>query len=415
MVCPRCQAELPEVAHFCHRCGKDERSSDEARRQTFAVKPDEPVASFALISTIMPRGAGERPQTYRLALVGALVLALLAALFGALPAAVVLAAFSIPLVYIVYLYDVNLWDDHPVQVTVLAFALTFAAALGFSALWWHGLGGAGGIRATDLLGMSVSAPTLGGFLLVVLLVPVVGEALRQVGPILLISRPRFDDLLDGVSFGVVSGVAFAAADTLIRHGSLITGGFFREVDPGLWMALIFLEGFVKPLVIGTATGIACAEFAGLGKGYDGFSKRYLRGLGEAVLANALYFGGIYLLSFVNDRTLSVVLSIGWGLLLLGVLMLRMRSILHVALIETALSDAQAQAGLEEREEHHFCHQCEMPLMLRANFCTACGATVRTRHKDHHDPRRTRTGSAAPVDAGAGAGPDAPTTNEGEQR
>lgn len=406
MECPRCHTELPEVAHFCHRCGKDERSTDEARRNTFAVKPDEPVASFALISTIMPRGAGERPQTYRWALVGALVIALLAALFGALPIAVVVAAFAIPLVYIVYLYDVNLWDDHPVQVTVMAFVLTFVTALGFSALWWHGLGGGSGIRTTDLLGMSVSAPTLSGFLLVALLVPLVGELLRQIGPIVLTSRPRYDDLLDGVSFGVVSGVAFAAADTLIRHGSLITGGLFREVDPGLWMALIFLEGFVKPLVLGTATGIAVAEFAGLGKGYDGFSTRYLRGLGEAIGANALYFGGIYLLSFLTDRTLSVVLSIIWGLLILGALMLRMRSILHLALIETALSDAQAQAGLEEREEHHFCHQCEMPLMPRAAFCTACGVAVSTRHKDHHDPRQQKTASPAP---------QVPAGSEGEQR
>ena len=124
MNCPRCHAELPDVAHFCHVCGQDVRSDDLTRRRSFAAKPDEPVASFALVSTIMPRGAGERPQTYRIALTIAMAVALIAAIFGALPIAILVAAFAIPIVYIVYLYDVNLWEDEPIPVTGLAFGLT---------------------------------------------------------------------------------------------------------------------------------------------------------------------------------------------------------------------------------------------------------------------------------------------------
>ena len=126
MQCPRCRAELPEVAHFCHVCGQDQRSADLTRRKSFAAKPDEPVASFALISSIMPRGAGQRPQTYRIALTIALVVALVAAIFGAMPIAVLVAAFAVPVVYIVYIYDVNLWEDEPLLVTGLAFLLTGA-------------------------------------------------------------------------------------------------------------------------------------------------------------------------------------------------------------------------------------------------------------------------------------------------
>ena len=124
MECQRCHAAISETAHFCHRCGNDLRSPDVERRQSFAAKPDEPVASFALVSTIMPRGAGQRPQTYKLALILALTAALLAAIFGAVPIALMIAAFAIPIVYIVYIYDVNLWEDEPVSVTVAAFVLT---------------------------------------------------------------------------------------------------------------------------------------------------------------------------------------------------------------------------------------------------------------------------------------------------
>jgi hypothetical protein len=374
MDCPRCSAQLPEVAHFCHACGQDLRSGDAARRRSFAARPDEPVASFALISSIMPRGSGQRPQTYRIALTIALAVALVAAIFGAMPIAVLVAAFAVPIVYIVYIYDVNLWEDEPIPVTGLAFALTGALALVWTLVWTR-LRGPVGFATPTYEGAVSSAPALGTFLLVAVLVPVVGEAIRQVGPVLLASRPRFDDLMDGLTFGVISGVAYACFDTLVRHWALLTGGV-QNADPGLWVSLIFLEGFVKPLLIGTATGIACAEFSGLGRGYDGFTGRYVRGLATAVLANIAYQAGVYLFSFVGNATLGVLLSIAWGLLILAILILRVRNVLHTGLMEAALERSARDGGVGETGELAFCAQCEMPLLEHAAFCNACGTAVR---------------------------------------
>lgn len=66
------------------------------------------------------------------------------------------------------------------------------------------LAGAG--RAVRRVG-TLPAPTLTGFLIVAVLAPVVGEAIRQLGPVVLASRREFDDLMDGLTFGVISGVA----------------------------------------------------------------------------------------------------------------------------------------------------------------------------------------------------------------
>ena len=110
-------------------------------------------------------------------------------------------------------------------------------------------------------GTTLAAPSVWTFLLLAVLVPVVGEAIREIGPVLLASRPEFDDLMDGLTFGVISGVSFACFDTLIRYWDLLTGGLV-EPDPGLWVSLIFLHGFVKPLLIGTATGIASLSTPG---------------------------------------------------------------------------------------------------------------------------------------------------------
>jgi hypothetical protein len=375
--CPRCRAELPEVVHFCHVCGQDQRSADFTRRRSFAARPDEPVASFALISSIMPRGAGQRPQTYRIALTVALVVALIAAIFGAMPIAVLVAAFAVPVVYIVYIYDVNLWEDEPVLVTGLAFLLTGALTIGFTVLWTY-LRGPVPYGTTTYEGSLSAAPTVGTFLLVAVVVPIVGEAIRQIGPVVLAMRPEFDDLMDGLTFGVISGVSYACFDTLTRHWDLLTGGLQAQ-DPGLWVSLIFLEGFVKPLIIGTASGIAVAEFSGLGRGYDGFTLRYFRGVGEAILANAAYQAGTYLFSFVGDATLGVILSILWGLIILAILILRVRNVLHTGLMEAAL-ERSARAGIGATGDLQFCSQCEMPLLEHAAFCNACGTAVRVQPK-----------------------------------
>jgi hypothetical protein len=377
MDCSRCQSAVPDVAHFCHRCGQDLVPGPERGNRRFALAPNEPVASFALISTIMPREAGRHPQTYRTALTITLVAALLAAVVGAMPIALLIAAFAIPVVYITYLYDVNLWEDAPVAVTGLAFLLTGVLAALFTLGWLSFMpftplvGGVGGAPAP--------MPSLIGFLVAAVAVPAVGELIRQIGPLVLASRPSFDDLMDGLTFGVVSGVAYASFDTLVRHWDLLTGGMVAG-QPAQLGSLVFLEGFVKPLVMGSATGLAVAEFSGLGKGYDGFSGRYFGALLLAVGANVAFSGGVYLLGFVGTPSLSLVLQVLWGLLVLGLLILRLRTVLQAALLEGALEAASRAEDVDQGDDMGFCGRCEMPLLPGAAFCSACGQSTRARAK-----------------------------------
>jgi hypothetical protein len=383
------------VAHFCHVCGTDLVGEDGGRKASFALKPDEAVASFALVSTIMPRGVSGRPNTYRLALEVTLALVALTAILGAIPIAVMIAAFAVPVVYIVYLYDVNLWEDEPVTVTGAAFVLTLALSIGWTLIWVAMSGHSPVIQITA----GVGGPTVLGFLIAGVLAPVVGEIIREAGPIFLASRPKFDDLMDGLTFGVISGVAYATGDTLVKHWALITGGFSSGNDGGSWLALLVLEGFIKPLVIGTATGIACAEFSGLGEGYDGFTNRYFRGFGEAVLASVLYFGGTYLLSYVPNPVVGTVLSILYGLVLLGVLLVRVRTVLHKGLLEAALESQARNAGVGPDGVLAFCSRCEMPLLPVAAFCGNCGTSVlASSHLHSSDPVLVPVGAAAADDS-----------------
>lgn len=379
MSCPRCGGETPEVSRFCQACGLDLQSDDVARRKSFAAKPDEPVASFALISTIMPRGSGRHPQTYRIALVIGLTVALISAIFGALPIAILVAAFTVPIVYVVYLYDVNMWEDEPLLVTAASFVLTGALTVVFTLIWL-------GLRAPIDPAMSfgqaaANHPQAGTFVLVAVVVPIIAMALIQIGPLFLASRTKFDDLMDGLTFGVISGVAYATFDTLVRHFDLLTDGMAAGSDAATWVAMIFLEGLIKPLIIGTAAGIAGAEFSGLGRGYDGFTLRYARGLAEATVAIIAYQAGAYLFSYLPSAQ-GLLLTLVWGLLILGALILRMRNVLHLGLLEAALEQVARTRDGGEHGERDFCATCEMPLPLGSAFCSACGTAVRAK------PRRS---------------------------
>jgi len=397
--CPRCKSDVPEVSHFCHHCGADLRSGDAGRKKAYAAKPDEPVASFRLVSTIMPYGTGQRPSTYRIALGIALAITVAAAALGALPVALMVAAFAVPIVYILYLYDVNLWEDEPVPVVAVAFAATGVLAALFTWLW------------NDKIGISAPGPISQGIqgrdlLILLLLVPVVSELLRQAGPLYLASRPKFDDLMDGLTFGVVSGVAYACFETLVLHWSWISAGFVGpDAGIGTWLSVVVLHGFVKPMVYGSATGLAAAEFSGLGEKYDGFTPRWVAGVLQAVAVNAAFNGGAYLLGFIGGRgsLLGQVLGLVWGLLILGALVVRVRTVLHKGLLEAALESASRGGSKNASGALALCPQCEMPLLAHSDFCSTCGNSVRAAAKTDR----------AVIRQGAAVSAPEPTLGEGQ--
>ena len=42
MDCSRCQSSVPDVAHYCHRCGQDLVPTQERAKRRYALAPNEP-------------------------------------------------------------------------------------------------------------------------------------------------------------------------------------------------------------------------------------------------------------------------------------------------------------------------------------------------------------------------------------
>jgi hypothetical protein len=350
------------------------------RRQSYALQPGEPVASFNLVTSLMPLASGTTPQTYRWALGLGILIPVVAGALGFLAFAFVAAAVVVPAVYVVYLYDVNQWEDQPVPVVVGAIGAAAALAVGFTFLWHAGILG-GNLSPVDYDGNGAGGIRWSSLLVLVVLVPVVSELLKQIGPLVLASRPAFDDMIDGLTFGVAAGAAYAAAETIVVNRGLFSSfGHIDSPDAGFWVSLILSAAVVKPIVYGAATGIAVAGYSGLGAGYDGFKPAYFRGLAEAVAANVVFQAGLFFASRL-EGTKGAVVGLVWGALVAAALVVRLRYLLHFAVLEAALE--ASVTGAEGRDAAHgtaYCGACEMPLLHGASFCVACGTSVRAASK-----------------------------------
>lgn len=377
MNCPTCATDNPEVAAFCYRCGSPLRGSASTRTAAYAVQSSEGVGQFALISTIMPHTNRETADNYRWAMILSALIIVGATAFGLLPVAIAAAAFLVPIAYLVYIYDVNLWEDAPAPVVIGLFLVTGGLSVVVSLVFFtwvfddqfHSF-----VASTSRGGIdTLSLPAL---LLFAVLLPIVAEVVKNVPAALLARLPQFDDMIDGLTFGIAAGTAYAAFETLVVYSPVFTSGNLRTTD-GLasWFVVIVNLMIVKSLIYGTASGIAVAAFSGKGEGYDGFTGYYVKHFAFAAGMNVLYWLGVRLAAYLP---FGQALGLIWGFIILTVLVLRIRVMMQAALLEAAIEDA-AKAGHSKRETfvETFCPECENMLMVGSQFCIACGTSVRS--------------------------------------
>lgn len=394
MECSKCHSENPEVALYCHRCGDNLRGTGGGRKNSYVVQSAEGVRQMAIISTIMPQTNRDEADAFRWALLlgGGLVLVL--TLLGLLPLAVIAGAALVPVVYLVYIYDVNAWEDAPLPVTLALFIGTGLLAVLISLLFFDWVFGDFAVQLlvnrNGLAGVSIPA-----LLIFAVLLPIVAEIAKNAGMVFLASKPQFDDMIDGLTFGIAAGTAYAAFETMIAFLPVITANELRTTD-GLagWLVVIVNLMIVKSLIYGTASGLAGAAFSGKGEGYDGFTPHYFKNFAFAIGANIVYWLGVRILAYLP---FGQALGLLWGVLIAGALILRIRGTLQEALLEAAIEDAaNGRRSKGATTEAAWCPECEMPLLPDSAFCISCGESVRATSNvaRHHIRDAAETGGAA---------------------
>ena len=128
VTCPHCESVVP-AGDFCGHCGAHLPSASTGRHHAFAAVPAEHVAHLSIISTLFPHLPHRRGGAFRWALIagGASVL-VLAALHLFAPATVA-AIFLLPVLYLLYLYEVEVYESEP--WLVIGATMVAGAALGY--------------------------------------------------------------------------------------------------------------------------------------------------------------------------------------------------------------------------------------------------------------------------------------------
>lgn len=349
VMCPHCGSMVP-AGEFCGHCGAHLTRSDATRRHAFAAVPSEPVVHLSIVSTLFPHLPHRRGGAFRWALLAAAVaVSLLAALHLFAPATIA-AVFALPVLYLLYLYEVEVYDSEP--WLLIASTMVVGAILGYAFTAFTG----GAVEGLDISGDKGTHLWFAG-----VVIPIVAQALMLVGPFFLFFYRRgLREPLDGMTFGAASALGFTLAMMLTALWPLLDGPLVGSGSPLDWALRLLNAGVLIMLVNASTTSLVTASV--WLRRYD--LRRAGRGWETGVPATALVAVGAQVILGILSVVISeLVLQVAIRALVAAALLMYLRLVIHKSLLaEGAAHEIGPDAACPE------CHRI-VPTML---FCPACG-------------------------------------------
>jgi RsiW-degrading membrane proteinase PrsW (M82 family) len=317
-----------------------------------------------VVSTLFPHLPHRHAAPFRLALAGGATLVLLLALLGLNAAAIAVACLVVPVLYIVYLYETEVYEDEPALVIGLTFVLGLAAGIPWA--WFTGPY----LTSTVVLNAISSAGPARNFVAGVL-IPLGAQAIMLLGPLALYSR-KYDEAMDGFAFGAACALGFTFAVNLVDLWPQLSQGI-TSTSPTIESTLAIMgRGLLLPFVSASTTGlIAAALWLRRGKTRARHAHSWTTTLPVVAAAAAAIW---VLLGLVNVLVSSIVTEVVIYAVTALVLLLAVRvSIHHMLLLEAV----DVTIGPEMTCTH--CHY-QVPRMA---FCPHCGVATRATPKAGH--------------------------------
>jgi hypothetical protein len=309
------------------------------------------VAQLAIVTTLFPHLPHRRGGAFRAALLGGGALVVLLAALHLFAPATAVAVLVLPILYLMYLYEVEVYESEPWLVVGATMVVGALEGLVFTSV----TGGA-------LSQLALTADRDTAFVLAGIAIPVLAQALMLAGPLFLyLARGRFREPLDGLTFGAASALGFTLASSLTAFWPLLSGPLVGEGSSLDWAVRLTRAGLLLSLInASTTAAVAAAIWL---QRYD--RRRAGRPWYSSVLATLLVAFGVQVALgvvsfFVPDLVLDVVILA----LAAGALLLYLRLVIHDSLlVEGAAHEIGPDAPCPE------CHRI-VPTMA---FCPACGA------------------------------------------
>jgi len=378
--CDHCAHDVPDGV-FCTLCGAHQGTTQESgdaksRLNRYAAHPAEHVAQPSVFTTLFPHLGHSKIHEFRWAFAVGLAGILLLYLAHLITAAILVAIFLVPVLYLIYLYEAQVYRDEP--ALVLGFTLGGGIVVGIvvtvvETLIYNPFQGVGNP-------LHSAGTNIGGLLFVGLLVPVVQEAVKPLPALFLPNRADFPETVDGLVFGIAAGLGFSLAESLIGFSSVLTG-LPVLTEPGNWIYNLATLAVFQPLIQASAAGMIVATVWRYRRGR--LAGREIGGVAMAVLAHIAFTAGTQVL---RDAAVSPLFILVWQALIVGALLVYVRYLLHYALLEEA-----AHMGFAET----VCPNCHMHIVA-AGFCPNCGVALTAAPTSVKRGRRPRKDATTPA-------------------
>lgn len=364
MQCEHCGREVPE-GEYCALCGAHQTAGGQrragGRSRAFAANPSEHLYHPSIVSTLFPHLNPTRTLQLRWLLPTCALIIFLIGLARFAPLAIVLSALLMPALYLLYFYETELYGDEP--LAVLAGTFVAGAVLGalMSLIFYQVI-----LRQYRPLGGPASSYAV----LIGVALPLLAQALMLVGPVALyLTRPRFDEVLDGLAFGAASGLGFAATQSIAYAWLLIIGPFQRTDPAYIWAMPTIRIALLVPLLNAATTGMVCAAlWLRRDRHAEARSAGPIAALPVAIPLAAL---GQVVPALGSVLVGGLFASLIWYGATLAVLIVLLRQMLHVGLMERA--SALGHGGTQH------CPHCGH-LIGDVAFCPYCGIALRSTAK-----------------------------------
>jgi RsiW-degrading membrane proteinase PrsW (M82 family) len=357
--CDHCAQNVADGV-FCTRCGAHQGTTEESgnpkkREHRYAAHPGEHVAQPSVFTTLFPHLGHHKIHEFRWAFIVGFAGVLVLWLAGLIAAAILVAAFLVPVLYLIYLYEAQVYRDEP--ATILGFTIGAGIVVGIVVtLLERAVYNPFSHLTNPLGGATVS---VGGLLFLGLLMPVVQEILKAVPAFFLPNRKDFPETIDGLVFGVAAGLGFSLAEGLIGFSSVFTS-LPAHVAPGNWIYDLTTLAAFQPLLQGSATGMVVATIWRYRRGR--LTGREIGGVLMAVIAHIAFSAGTLVL---KDSAVNGLVILIWQAVVVGALLIYVRYLLHHALLEEA-----GHMGFAET----VCPSCHTHI-IAAGFCPNCGMAL----------------------------------------
>ena len=361
--CPACHERVPE-RKFCGDCGA---SRDEPvtlwrvlmRPAVFAAAPHQPVALPLVTSSLFARLSPTSRRPFRLGLFLGLAALVVFSWWGFLGPLVVVSAFGIPLLFVLYLWQSDAFRDIPPRALVTAVVI----GVGTGIAWWLWVG----LQVAHTYGIPLGigaqmerALNIGSWITII-------GALLMILPAIIVRLSGWTtrEALDGFVIGALGALSHAAAGTITWFAPQFTAGLLNNYRPVRLLEESFLSGFVEPIAAAAAGGLIGLE---LWFRPNRGTLRHPGRLRAALIIFTLLVMSLYVAVYVVDASaLSTAAELAINFALTAVFLLTLRSAVQMALLHEEPDPATG--------EPVGCLHCDQTVP-DAPFCPACGAATR---------------------------------------